>query len=247
MLLPADMFRAWFILICLAGENDGRINSAVEAAFALRVSESKAKAVVAFLGGKGLFDPVDGGYFEPHNWKRRQYKSDVSTDRVKEFRERKRNVEVNGNETFQKRPQNQKTEPEVEKAEPSRRRKPKAALPSDFRLSEQDIEFAMSKGWSATYLQSEFSRFCDHASASARQQADWHAAWRNWVTSPYQTNGKSNGNGKHHHGSLSEQAERLADLVRARECEGGAERAPDFFGCDQAGRPDVEILPPERR
>jgi hypothetical protein len=187
MLLAPDMFRAWFILLCLAAENDGQIKSASDAAFALRVNDAKAKGIIAFLAGKGLFDPVDGGYFMPHNWRARQYLSDVSTDRVKRFRNRQRNNGETFHETTSKRPQITETETEkIEKTSSSRRRKSKAALPSDFRLSEQDIEFALSKGWTQAYLQSEFSRFCDHATAHARQQADWRAAWRNWVTSPFQ-------------------------------------------------------------
>src|SRR5262249_20262965 len=91
MLLPPEMFRAWFILVCFAGEHDGRVGPMAEIAFALHVNESKARAIVAYLAGKRLFDPLDEGCFTPHNWKRRQYKSDVSTDRVKQFRNRRRN------------------------------------------------------------------------------------------------------------------------------------------------------------
>ncbi len=42
----------------------------------------------------GLIDPV-GDAFEPHNWRKFQYKSDTSTDRVKRFR----GVSRNGSET----------------------------------------------------------------------------------------------------------------------------------------------------
>jgi len=106
--LPLDMFKAWFNLCCLAAVRDGQIPSALDAALALHMTEAKARAAVAFLAGRNLLDPVPGGYFEPHNWNGRQYKSDVSTDRVKQHRERKRNSQSNGDETFQKRPQIQR-------------------------------------------------------------------------------------------------------------------------------------------
>jgi len=44
---------------------------------------------------------------EPHNWNGRQYKSDVSTDRVKRYRERKRNVSGNDDETANETPPEQ--------------------------------------------------------------------------------------------------------------------------------------------
>jgi len=115
--LPLDMFKAWFNLCCLAAVRDGQIPSALDAALALHMTEAKARAAVAFLAGRNLLDPVPGGYFEPHNWNGRQYKSDVSTDRVKQHRERKRNAQSNGDETFQKRHQIQSTESETEKKE----------------------------------------------------------------------------------------------------------------------------------
>jgi hypothetical protein len=42
----------------------------------------------------GLLDNNDG-VFSPHNWNGRQYKSDGSTERVKRFREKHRNVSCN--------------------------------------------------------------------------------------------------------------------------------------------------------
>jgi len=63
----------------------------------------------------------------------------------------------------------------------------KHALPTDFALTESDKRHAIERGWTPDKLSSELARFRDHAMANSRKQADWHAAWRNWVTSPYQT------------------------------------------------------------
>jgi len=56
-----------------------------------------------------------------------------------------------------------------------------------------DRSYALAKGWSETTVDLEIERFKNHARASGRRQLDWQAAWRNWVTSPFQTNGGSNG------------------------------------------------------
>ena len=72
---------------------------------------------------------------------------------------------------------------------------PKRELPADFALSESDNRYATERGWSPAKIAQEFERFCNHATAKSAKYADWHAAWRNWVTSPFQSkaNGASHG------------------------------------------------------
>ena len=118
-------------------------------------------------------------------------------------------------------------------------------LPPDFKLTEADIAFALSKGFDQKRVQSEFERFCDHAAAGGRRQVDWHAAWRKWVTSPYQ-NGNGGSNGRKY-GTLDEQGRRLVELARSRERAAGIVRPDDFFRSSGGSDCDVEILPPERR
>jgi hypothetical protein len=60
------------------------------------------------------------------------------------------------------------------------------ALPTDFALTESDKQHAFDNGWSPDKLTSELARFRDNATAKGIKYVDWHAAWRNWVTSPYQ-------------------------------------------------------------
>lgn len=84
-------------------------------------------------------------------------------------------------------------------------------LPSDFVLSEADIKFARERGWSDQRIQEQFERFCDHAQATGRRQVDWHAAWRTWVTSPYQE--KVNINGRKQH--PADRAFEIADKLDA--------------------------------
>lgn len=90
-LISDSLFRAWFNLMCVASGNDGRLPAVNSLAFTLRMKPEKVMQVLTQLNGVGLLDKTDDG-FTPHNWNGRQYKSDVSTERVKRFRETKRNV-----------------------------------------------------------------------------------------------------------------------------------------------------------
>lgn len=91
--LSGDDFKAWVNLLCLASRNEGKLPAAADIAFALRLAPAKASATLARLVSAGLLDPVSDG-FEPHGWNARQYKSDVSTDRVKRFRQRSKTATV---------------------------------------------------------------------------------------------------------------------------------------------------------
>lgn len=96
--LPGELFKAWFNLVCLASRNGGKLPSFADIAFGLRKTKKEAKRVVDALIKANLFDVSETG-IEPHNWNGRQYKSDVSTDRVRAFRERKRRRSEKPDET----------------------------------------------------------------------------------------------------------------------------------------------------
>jgi len=167
----------------------------------LRMPEAKASGLVAELRDAGLIDVTETG-MAPHNWNARQYKSDVSTERVKRFRERQGNVPdvVSGN-VSETPPENrvQNTETETEKKSSLRSdctRKRKTQLPDDWRLDEIGRAYARQNGWDDQKIYAEETRFRDHAKANGRKQIDWPAAWRNWVTSPFQETRNGKGTGK---------------------------------------------------
>jgi hypothetical protein len=91
--------RRFVMFLCLhcAGEFE-RLDDD-ELAFALRISADDLVRTKEVFTRKGFLD-ADG---KIRNWDKRQFKSDNSTERVREHRERKRN-EI---ETFQERPQKQ--------------------------------------------------------------------------------------------------------------------------------------------
>lgn len=90
--LPGDLFKAWVNILCLYC-NEGAAIDLSSISFALRAGDSKAEAIVDDLLNRGLLDDTAAGLV-PHNWNNRQYKSDVSNERVKRHRKRPCNVTV---------------------------------------------------------------------------------------------------------------------------------------------------------
>lgn len=89
--LPAELFKAWFNLLCVSSKNQGKNFGLDEVVFRLRIAPSKAKKIMAELCLRGLVDELNGCYIS-HNWQSRQYKSDTSKERVARYRERQCNV-----------------------------------------------------------------------------------------------------------------------------------------------------------
>ena len=95
--LDAETFRDWVNLLCLCCRMDGELPKTVEQiAFVLRRSPDACLTVLSRLADAGLLDKRNGGpngmHYAIHAWDKRQYKSDTSTDRVKRYRERSKDV-----------------------------------------------------------------------------------------------------------------------------------------------------------
>lgn len=99
--LPGDLFKGWINILCLAKRHDGILPPHEDIAFALRMSGQDTTALLDALVACGLLDHDETG-ISPHNWNARQYKSDVSTDRVKRFRKRHETVSETPSETEQR-------------------------------------------------------------------------------------------------------------------------------------------------
>src|SRR6476469_9994252 len=97
--LRPELFKAWFNICCVTSQNGGKLPSLSSVAFKLRVKPDKARAIVEELKAADLIDDDGIGNLAPHNWSKRQYESDVSTETVKRFRERSRNVSSAVSET----------------------------------------------------------------------------------------------------------------------------------------------------
>jgi hypothetical protein len=90
-LLSDAHYRAWESLLCVAALHDGVLPSLPETAFRLRKSAEETAELIETLIAARLFDRTDRG-IEPHDWNEWQYRSDVSSERVKRFRQRSRPV-----------------------------------------------------------------------------------------------------------------------------------------------------------
>lgn len=110
--LPLDHFRALINLWCLASRNGGCLPPVGDIAFSLRLPEKQASATIAALRLAGFIDDDETGS-RPHNWRSRQFKSDVSNDRVRRHRQRQRNVTSSVSGT----PPEAETEAETEAAQ----------------------------------------------------------------------------------------------------------------------------------
>ncbi len=95
--LPDRMFKHWINILCVASRYAGVLPSYSDIAFALRLSESDVSKIISALVSAKLIDKV-GVKFRPHEWDKHQYKSDLSTERVKRFRKRHETVSRNAPE-----------------------------------------------------------------------------------------------------------------------------------------------------
>lgn len=92
--LSDAMFRAWYTLNCVASANDGVLPPTADIAIRLRMKPAKVAEWITKLVAAGLYDN-DNGVFRPHNWNKRQYKTDkvdpTNAERQKRYREKRRN------------------------------------------------------------------------------------------------------------------------------------------------------------
>ena len=84
-------FRWWFNLVCVASEKGGVLPSHADLAAEFRVTGKVMTDVLDALIAAELLDHGDDG-IRPHDWDTLQYASDSSSNRVKAFRKRRRNV-----------------------------------------------------------------------------------------------------------------------------------------------------------
>lgn len=93
--LPPALFKTWVNILCLAGRNDGRLPSVEDIAFSLRMEEDQCGQHIRELVERGLLDAGDG--LTPHNWDKRQFKSDhdetaAERQRNKRLRDKREDV-----------------------------------------------------------------------------------------------------------------------------------------------------------
>lgn len=133
--LSDHLFRVWVNFLCLASRAGGSLSPDVRTiAFSLRLSPGRTREALQALASARLIDVSEAG-FTPHNWDARQYKSDVSTERVKRFRKRFNSVSRNGHVTADETPpdtEQKQNRTEQKDSEPTALAKP-PPTPLDFK------------------------------------------------------------------------------------------------------------------
>jgi len=116
--LSLEHFKIYINCLCYAGQvdKDGTIGNISDVSFALHETEKSVSSAFHELTLKHLITPIetDSETFHVPQWKKKQYKSDTSTDRVKKHRalqKRSKTVTVTPPET------DTDTEPYTEKKE----------------------------------------------------------------------------------------------------------------------------------
>ena len=180
----------WTALLCVASKNNGTLPALDDIAIQLRVTAAKATEIISTLVKATLLDKIETG-FTPHNWNGRQYKSDVSTERVKRFRKQQRNVSETPPDT------DTDTDTEAEKKVESARKRG-ARLAEDWTPAQIDLNEAVCKIGDAR-VGEELLKFKDYWKAQPGQRGvklDWDATWRNWIRNARgpQNNGKTQDN-----------------------------------------------------
>lgn len=163
-------FKAWVNLLCLASRNNGKIPSIENTAFALRLASKDTETVIERLLIAGLIERFNGGlngyHYEIHSWRKRQYISDTSTERVKRFRERSKKVTETRPDTDTDTDTERKVKVEAPRASRGRR------LPPDWQPKEH------------LDRPEELEKFRDYWIAQPGMKGtkvDWDATWRNWI------------------------------------------------------------------
>lgn len=76
-------------------------------------------------------------------------------------------------------------EREAEASLPRKRGNPKTRISPDALIPQQMRAAAEERGLSDAEAEAQFAKFRDWAVAKGQAYADWGAAWRNWLSSPY--------------------------------------------------------------
>lgn len=168
-LLPPVQFRMWVNMLALTSRNDGSLPSVKDCSFAFRVTEDAVSQALAEFEDIGLMQRK-GETFRPHNWDKRQYKSDTSTDRVKRFRKRSSNAKETPSEAETEAETDKESLPSVEVAPVKRKSQPRASKSLRYFEEEEPLDpdfYAVSTEYPQFDAHDEWEKF-----------RDWHLAER---------------------------------------------------------------------
>lgn len=168
-------FRGWYLVVCTASAYGGTLPPLADLAIEIRRSEDATSKLLATLNAAALLDENDGRYM-PHNWNGLQYKSDVSNERVKRFRQRQCNVTETPSES------ETDTEADTEKKDHSASKRSAergTRLAEDFMISAEDRAFAADLGLDPDLTADEFRDFWTAVPGTRGRKLNWSKTFRN--------------------------------------------------------------------
>jgi hypothetical protein len=190
--LPDELFKFWVNVLCMASKCNGRV-PIKDVSFHLRMEERDVSFNVEFLKNRGLI-VIKDDHISPHNWLKRQYKSDSSTDRVKRFRKRARNV----TSTVTVTPPETETETEQSRKKEEARAPRGAPLPGHWNPSENDVQRGYALGFDYLQIMECVDEMREWAGANSNRsvgrKANWSLAFQAWMRR--KSKEKSNGSAK---------------------------------------------------
>lgn len=202
--LAGDTFKAWVNVLCLASKNEGVLPCISDIAFALRLDEDQASDLLNQFYKLQLLDEVEVEdapmSYTPHNWKARQYKSDVTdptaATRQQRYRDAKRNADRNATVTVTATRADTEayTEQKVgraPKAIKKSRKKPQTPIAEPFAFSQRVRDYAKSIGFKDGEIAWQQVRFVRYVKDKSRLYADWDIAGENWFDKALEFAGKS--------------------------------------------------------
>lgn len=216
--LCGDDFKDWVNILCIASKNGGCLPSLTDLSFTLRVTVERVTSLSHSLKKLGLIDEKHGRMV-PHNWDKRQYKSDTSAERMKRHRDRKRDVTVTAPEQITDTEQN-RTDLSIKK-------------PLGFEdLKIDDIQIWLSeKRVSGRYLTIDeyamLEMFKDYCRSKRPKYKDYVAALRNsfnWDNAPKKGNNEPSIRNKTRSDIATEAGERGLAIANQQSLERIAER-----------------------
>lgn len=181
--LPPALFKSWVNFMCIASENASRrgtLPDIDDVSFTLRVTRQRAEAMLNELVAAKLFDWVDGVACA-HDWDDWQFQSDVSTSRVKRYRDAQRNAKGNVSRNVPETPDEtgqSRAEEESPKSPPPLAADLVANYSADFEAfwSEYPRKVGKEKAYTA-WRKRRFSRGMQEAILqavrAAKKSADW--------------------------------------------------------------------------
>lgn len=194
--LDPTTFKGWINLLCLANDYEGKLPSIEEIAFKLRLSQHSARELVDALVLHGLVDIEPDGSLTPHNWSGRQFRSDVSTERVRKHRQKKQEneCETQGNVSHGTERNVSETSTETEtdtEADTETDKKSKTGtrgsrLPDDWTLPDEWRDWVLVNVPSFPEekiddVAEQFANYWQALSGAKATKRDWFKTWKNRV------------------------------------------------------------------